>query len=115
MAPPSYVPPIAPTTPGGTGTPGDTGLSPQDKAATLLAQALQGQGVTWDFEKGQPYAPPASAIGGRAWKRIQNMPALYEQMMLARQASGQKPADYLAEIGSFQHAAPGYQQVSYGW
>jgi len=102
-------------------TPTATGLSPQDIAAQKLALALRGQGVNWDYTVGQPYAPQASLIGGTAWNRIKNMPSLYEILMQAVQASGQgatpalSRANYLAEIGLFQHAAPAYSTVNYGW
>ena len=101
--------PITPTTPAA------TGLSPQDIAAQKLALALRGQGLDWNYTTGQPYAPQASLIGGTAWQRIQNMPSLYTLMLQAAQASGVPQADYLAEIRQFQHAAPAYSQVSYGW
>jgi len=112
---PGYTPAapvITPTTPA---TPAATGLSPQDIAAQKLALALRGQGMDWNYAQGQPYAPQASLVGGTAWKRIQNMPSLYTLMLQAAQASGVPQADYLAEIQQFQHAAPAYQQVSYGW
>ena len=105
-------PAVTPTTPT---TPAATGLSPQDIAAQKLALALRGQGMDWNYTQGQPYAPPASLVGGTAWRRIQNMPSLFTLMLQARQASGQPQPDYLSEIGLFQHAAPSYQQVSYGW
>jgi len=96
-------------------TPAATGLSPQDIAAQKLALALRGQGMDWNYTQGQPYAPQASLVGGTTLRRIQNMPSLYQLMLQAAQASGIPPADYLAEIQQFQHAAPAYQQVSYGW
>jgi len=107
-------PTITPTTPT---TPAATGTNPYEAAAMKLALALRGQGVNWDYTQGGAYAPPASLVGGTAWKRIQNMPSLYTLMLQARAAapSGQPAADYLAEIQQFQHAAPSYQQVSYGW
>jgi len=110
---PGYTP--APTTPATNGTATATGLSPQDIAAQKLALALRGQGMDWNYTQGQPYAPQASLVGGTAWKRIQNMPSLYQLILQAAQASGIPPADYLAEIQQFQHAAPSYQQVGYGW
>jgi len=110
---PGYTP--APTTPATNGTATATGLSPQDIAAQKLALALRGQGMDWNYTQGQPYAPQASLVGGTAWKRIQNMPSLYQLILQAAQASGIPPADYLAEIQQFQHTAPSYQQVSYGW
>jgi hypothetical protein len=70
--------------------------------------------MDWNYTQGQPYAPQASLVGGTAWKRIQNMPSLYQLILQAAQASGIPPADYLAEIQQFQHTAPSYQQVSYG-
>jgi len=114
---PGYTP--APTTPATNGTATATGLSPQDIAAQKLALALRGQGVDWNYTVGSGlYAPQASLVGGTAWKRIQNMPSLYKLMLDAANASGvgnKTQADYLAEIGLFQHTAPSYQQVSYGW
>jgi len=96
-------------------TPAGTGLSPQDIAAQKLALALRGQGVNWDYIPGQPYNPAASLMGGTAWKRIQNMPSLYQLILQAAQASGVPQADFLAEIQQFQHAAPAYSTVNYGW
>jgi hypothetical protein len=71
--------------------------------------------MDWNYTQGQPYAPPASLVGGTTLRRIQNMPSLYQLMLQAAQASGIPQADFLAEIQQFQHAAPSYQQVSYGW
>jgi len=113
---PGYTPaPTTPTTPTTPITPAATGLSPQDIAAQKLALALRGQGMDWNYTQGQPYAPPASLVGGTTLRRIQNMPSLYQLMLQAAQASGIPQADFLAEIQQFQHAAPSYQQVSYGW
>jgi len=102
---------------GGGGTPTTDITAAYEEAAMKLAQALRGQGLDWTRTAGQAYAPPASLVGGTAWRRIQNMPSLYNLMLLARAAapSGQPAPDYLAEIQQFQHAAPSYSQVSYGW
>ena len=111
--------PTAPTTPTTPTTPAATGLSPQDIAAQKLALALRGQGVNWDYTVGSGlYAPQASLVGGTALRRIQNMPSLYKLMLDAAVASGvgnKTQADYEAEIGLFQHAAPAYSTVNYGW
>jgi len=119
--PDTYVPPTAATGggtgEGGGGTPTTDITAAYEEAAMKLAQALRGQGLDWTRTAGQAYAPPASLVGGTAWRRIQNMPSLYNLMLLARAAapSGQPAPDYLAEIQQFQHAAPSYSQVSYGW
>jgi len=119
----NYTPPnIAETTNGTAATTDTTGtaLSPQDIAAQKLAEALRGQGVNWDYTpgQGQPYAPPASLIGGTAWRRIQNMPSLYKLLLDAAAASGvgnKSQADYLAEIGLFQHTGPQYSTLRYAY
>jgi len=123
--PDTYVPPTAATS-GGGGTGGGGGgtggggtdiTAAYEEAAMKLAQALRGVGIDWTRTAGQAYAPPASLIGGTGWKRIQNMPSLYTLMLQARAAapSGQPAPDYLAEIGQFQHTAPAYSGVNYGW
>jgi len=103
---------VTPTTPS-TPTTGITAA--YEEAAMKLAQALRGVGIDWTRTAGQAYAPPASLIGGTGWKRIQNMPSLYTLMLQGRAASGQPAPDYLAEIGQFQHTAPAYSTVNYGW